>query len=146
MLQKDATTLPKLIPIAVDENAIVAPIGEQNNEKVKKVLTLKKADPEASKNNELAPKEPEMVPKLKTGEIKSAEISITFTKKRIFVQLPKNDTDTQFLGSFRFVHWNTNNRQWIIPNYGKNLELIKNYFQNRRVEITKQHEENPVGF
>lgn len=79
---------------------------------------------------------------IKKAEIKQdADISITITAKRIFVQLPKNDTDTQFLGSFRYVHWDNNNRQWTIPNYGKNLELIKNYFRDRNVAITEQQDE-----
>ena len=69
---------------------------------------------------------------------KQSEIKISFTTKRIFVQLPKSDTDTQFLSSFRYVHWDNNNRQWIIPNYDKNLELLKSYFQNRTVDITEQ--------
>ena len=57
------------------------------------------------------------------------------------MQLPKNETDTQFLTSFRYVHWDNNNRQWIIPNYGKNLELLKSYFQNRTVVITEQSDQ-----
>ena len=69
------------------------------------------------------------------------EVSITITTKRIFVQLPKNETDTQFLTSFRYVHWDKGNRQWIIPNYGKNLELLQSYFRNRAVGITEQRDE-----
>ena len=72
---------------------------------------------------------------------KRAEINISITTKRIFVQLPKNETDTQFLTSFRYVHWDKNNRQWIIPNYGKNPELLKSYFQNRTVVITEQSDQ-----
>ena len=72
---------------------------------------------------------------------KREDIKISFTTKRIFVQLPKNETDTQFLTSFRYVHWDNNNRQWIIPNYGKNLELLKSYFQNRTVTLTELHDE-----
>ena len=75
---------------------------------------------------------------------KREDIKISFTTKRIFVQLPKNETDTQFLTSFRYVHWDNNNRQWIIPNYGKNLELLKSYFQNRTVTLTELHDEKIV--
>ena len=75
---------------------------------------------------------------------KNVEVNIVLTTKRIFVQLPKNDTDTQFLKSFRYIHWDTNNRQWIIPNYGKNLELLKSYFQSRTVEITEQQDEKII--
>ena len=69
------------------------------------------------------------------------DISIEITEKRIFVKLPKNDTDTQFLRSFRYVHWDNANRQWIIPNYGKNLELIENYFRNRTVSVNRRQDE-----
>ncbi|MHB9057190.1 MAG: site-specific tyrosine recombinase/integron integrase [Paludibacteraceae bacterium] len=72
---------------------------------------------------------------------KPTDININVTTKRIFVQLPKNETDTQFLTSFRYVRWDNNNRQWIIPNYGKNLELLKSYFQNRTVTLTELHDE-----
>jgi hypothetical protein len=75
---------------------------------------------------------------------KRAEINISITTKRIFVQLPKNETDTQFLTSFRYVHWDNNNRQWIIPNYGKNPELLKSYFQNRTVTLCELHDEKIV--
>ena len=76
---------------------------------------------------------------------KREDIKISFTTKRIFVQLPKNETDTQFLTSFRYVHWDNNNRQWIIPNYGKNLELLKSYFQNRTVTLCELHDEKIVN-
>ncbi|MCE5332379.1 MAG: phage integrase N-terminal SAM-like domain-containing protein [Bacteroidales bacterium] len=75
---------------------------------------------------------------------KTIEVSIAVTSKRIFVKLPKNDTDTQFLSSFRYVHWDNNNHQWIIPNYGKNLDLLKSYFQNRTVALSLQHDEKII--
>lgn len=80
----------------------------------------------------------------KNTETEHFEVGISYTTKRVFVQLPKNDTDTHFLSSFRYVHWDHNNRQWIIPNYGKNLELIKNYFRNRTVTISEQQDEKIV--
>ncbi len=70
---------------------------------------------------------------------KKATIHITITNKRLYIKLPKNDTDTQFLSSFRFVQWDKNNLQWILPNYGKNLSLIQSYFEKRSVDI--HHEE-----
>ena len=80
-------------------------------------LVLKKAE----HNNAIA----KIIETNPTTTTKSVEIRITVTKKRLFVQLPKNDTDTQFLASFRYVHWNNTNKQWIVPNYGKNFELIR---------------------
>lgn len=72
--------------------------------------------------------------------VKSAEVNITVTAKRLFIKIQKNETDTQYLKSFKYVQWDNNNRQWIIPNYGRNLELIKSYFQNRTVVIAEQTE------
>ena len=72
--------------------------------------------------------------------VKSTEVNITVTAKRLFIKIQKNETDTQYLKSFKYVQWDNNNRQWIIPNYGRNLELIKSYFQNRTVVIAEQTE------
>jgi integrase/recombinase XerD len=82
--------------------------------------------------------------KNKEYELKTAEINMTVTSKRIFVKLPKNDTDTQFLSSFRYVHWDNNNHQWIIPNYGKNFDLLTSYFQNRAFAISKQDDKKII--
>jgi integrase/recombinase XerD len=73
---------------------------------------------------------------------KPFEVNITLTPRRIFIQLQKNEIDTQFLRSFKYVRWDNNNRQWILPNYGKNLELLKSYFQNRAVAIIEQSDKN----
>ncbi|MDD2799654.1 MAG: tyrosine-type recombinase/integrase [Bacteroidales bacterium] len=72
------------------------------------------------------------------------EIAIITTHKRIFIQLPKNETDTQYMRSFKYVTWDNNNRQWIIPNYGKNLDLLKSYFQNRNVLFTENQDKQIV--
>jgi integrase/recombinase XerD len=63
------------------------------------------------------------------------EINIRVTPERIFITLPKNDADIHYLRSFRFVRWDSNNYQWIIPNYHNNLDLLKKYFQGRKIRI-----------
>jgi integrase/recombinase XerD len=63
------------------------------------------------------------------------EISIRVTPERIFISLPKNDADIHYLRSFQFVRWDSNNFQWIIPNYRNNFNLIKAYFQGRNITI-----------
>lgn len=75
-----------------------------------------------------------------TLTVKPADVNITVTTKQLFIKIHKNETDTQFLKSFKYQYWDNNNRQWIIPNYGRNLELLKSYFQNRTVVITEQTE------
>lgn len=58
-------------------------------------------------------------------------VLIEVIDKKIIVKLPKNDLDTQFLSNFRYVQWNKKGYYWQIPNYGKNLELLKSYFGTR---------------
>lgn len=49
------------------------------------------------------------------------KIQLTITSRQIFIRLPKNDVDITFLRSFKYARWDYKNLQWIIPNYGKNL-------------------------
>ncbi|NVN96498.1 MAG: tyrosine-type recombinase/integrase [Bacteroidetes bacterium] len=69
------------------------------------------------------------------------EIIITYTVKQIIVKIPKNENDIQFIRTFNYVRWDKNNYYWIIPNYGKNLELLKNYFGERITKIDFKTEE-----
>lgn len=48
--------------------------------------------------------------------------------------MPKNNTDIQFLRSFHYVKWDPAAYVWVVPNYGDNLQLIKDYFGDR-IEI-----------
>ncbi len=136
--------LKTLFPDVEYQNTSTELDTEQSNDRAK----LNNASSEADiRKSRLVLKKPDVSNKQVNDIItpiittKRAEINISITTKRIFVQLPKNDTDTQFLSSFRYVHWDNNNRQWIIPNYGKNLELLKSYFQNRTVTLSELHDE-----
>ncbi|MBP7507397.1 MAG: tyrosine-type recombinase/integrase [Prolixibacteraceae bacterium] len=68
-------------------------------------------------------------------EGQSKEVIIQVAGKSILIKMPKNETDIQFIRSFKYVRWDKNNYRWIIPNYGKNLDLLKNYFSERITEI-----------
>ena len=77
----------------------------------------------------------------KTAEKKKQDfghspIEITVSAKQISVKMPKNDTDVQFIRSFRYFRWNKSGFCWIIPNYKDNLEKIKSYFGERKVNLT----------
>jgi len=63
--------------------------------------------------------------------------------KQILLKMPKNDTDIQFVRSFKYVRWERDRYCWIIPNYQKNLELLKNYF-DKRIEKITVHEQQSV--
>jgi site-specific recombinase XerD len=62
-------------------------------------------------------------------------VLIEVIDKKLIIKLPKNEVDTQFLSGFRFVHWNKKGYYWQIPNYGNNLELLKEYFKDRLSNI-----------
>lgn len=63
------------------------------------------------------------------------EIAIELSGKSIFLKMPKNETDIQFVRTFQYVRWDNAHFKWMVPNYGKNLELIKNYFNTRITRI-----------
>ena len=69
------------------------------------------------------------------GETNFSDIVIEVSEKSIFIKIPKNETDIQFIRSFKFARWDKSNFKWVIPNYGKNFELLKNYFGDRIVKI-----------
>ena len=62
-------------------------------------------------------------------------IAIEISPKQITVTMPKNETDIQFIRTFNYVRWNSNKFCWVIPNYGKNIDLLKNYFGQRITNI-----------
>ena len=66
-------------------------------------------------------------------------VSIEVFRKQIAIKLPKNESDTQFLKQLKYSRWDKNNFCWVIPNYPGNLEILKEYFQQRIVAI-KLHE------
>ncbi len=66
-----------------------------------------------------------------------ADIIIGIYPKVIFVKMPKNEADIQFLRSFRFARWLPDLFCWQLPNYGQNARLIRNYFNGRQVSVTE---------
>lgn len=59
--------------------------------------------------------------------------------KQILLKIPKNDTDIQFVRSFKYVRWDRDRFCLIIPNYHKNVDLLKNFF-DKRIETLNIHE------
>ncbi len=62
-------------------------------------------------------------------------IEIEVVGRKVFIRMPKNNTDIQFLRSFHFVKWDPVAFVWAVPNYGDNLQLIKDYFGDRIVAL-----------
>ncbi len=71
------------------------------------------------------------------------EIVLEVSGKSIVVKMPKNETDIQFVRTFKYVRWDNTLFRWVIPNYGNNLELIRNYFNTRISRIEKKLLEQP---
>jgi len=69
-------------------------------------------------------------------------VSIHITEKRIIIKLPRNDRDIQLIRTLKFSRWDKNNFCWIVPNYGKNAEILKDFFGKRIKEITEELPEN----
>lgn len=47
------------------------------------------------------------------------------------MQVPKNAADIQYIRSFTYAYWDRGTFRWIVPNYKRNLELLKTYFGDR---------------
>ena len=59
------------------------------------------------------------------------EIKIEVFERRIFLRIPKNETDIAFIRKIQFIHWDKNWFHWVIPNYPGILTLLKTYFDGR---------------
>ena len=93
---------------------------------------------------------------LKTGIIEAKEedmqlpeikqdVNIEVVGRKIFLSLPKNDDDTRFILSLRYSRWESKTRQWIIPNYQDNLDIIRNRF-HLRVNRLLVHDNTSINF
>ncbi len=93
---------------------------------------------------------PEKAPEIKqvalktTNYIKHTGVSILVFGKNIAVKIPKNESDTQFILSLRYSRWDKKKWCWIVPNYSRNLDLLKNYFKERITELVIQEQIEPT--
>ncbi|NLE31912.1 MAG: hypothetical protein GX619_02665, partial [Bacteroidales bacterium] len=62
-------------------------------------------------------------------------ITIEVVGTRLFVQMPKNAADIQYIRSFSHAYWDRGAFRWIVPNYKRNLELLKTYFGERLTAV-----------
>jgi integrase/recombinase XerD len=75
---------------------------------------------------------------VKLSDKLNPEVEITVTPVHLFVKLPKNETDIQFLKSFKYAKWDQANFHWVVPNYKRNLSLLQSYFEQRRLQINEK--------
>jgi len=67
------------------------------------------------------------------------DISIEITENHVFIKMPKNEADIQYVRSFKFAQWDVRNYCWVVPNFRNNADKLVAYFQNRNPEITEYH-------
>lgn len=71
-------------------------------------------------------------------------VKIEVFPRKILINLPKNANDIRFINSLKYSRWNKNYFFWEIPNYPGNLDLIKDYF-NQRIDKMVIHEQHDVS-
>ncbi len=67
----------------------------------------------------------------------SKNITISMIGKQIYIQIPKDKTDIQFIRYFKYSRWDNMEYKCIIPNRDQNLTLLKNYFKDRINQIVE---------
>jgi integrase/recombinase XerD len=90
--------------------------------------SLKTLFPDLSYRKPALEKEQQHLAEVKTP---TADVMIYVHVKHIAINLPKKEEDVNFLRNIRFARWDTKRHCWQVPNYGDNLEKIKDYFNGR---------------
>lgn len=62
----------------------------------------------------------------------SAEpVTLRVEHNRIWIQMPKNLKDIEFLKTIQYAHWDGKRMAWTLPNYKNNLEQVMSWFGKR---------------
>ncbi len=64
-------------------------------------------------------------------------VTIEVSGRRIFIRLPKNALDIQFLRSFTYLRWDSGATVWVVPNFGQNLDMLLDYFKDRIASLNR---------
>jgi integrase/recombinase XerD len=92
---------------------------------------LKKSEPDLKKIP---------IPEIKVNPLKLSEkgdVRCEADGKKIILILKKNDTDIQFIRSFKYARWNTG-KYWSLPDQDKTRTILKEYFGERIHFIVKE--------
>ncbi len=63
------------------------------------------------------------------------DVSVEVINRKILLKLPKNETDINFIRTLRYFRWLKDERLWEVPDYPGNLDLIRDYFRERIIDI-----------
>ncbi len=82
------------------------------------------------------------------NNFQQSQVTIIVTARRIAIKIPKNEIDTRFILGMRYSMWSGKQFCWFVPNYGNNLELIKEYFKDRmpHIIVNKEAQLTPVEY
>ena len=69
------------------------------------------------------------------------QIKLDVFERKLFLKLPKNQNDIQFIRTFNYSKWDKIHFHWVIPNYPGNKEKICNYFGKRLLTILNHENE-----
>ncbi|MCP9765632.1 recombinase XerD [Lacihabitans soyangensis] len=58
-------------------------------------------------------------------------VKIVVLPRLIYIILPKNTEDIAYIRGIQYSRWHKTNYCWVVPNFGQNLENLKNYFGER---------------
>lgn len=64
-------------------------------------------------------------------------ITVEINGRKIILKMPRNTADITFVNSIKYSKWNAGGYFWQIPNYGGNIQMIKNYFGDRIISFTE---------
>ncbi len=94
--------------------------------------SLKKAFPELETSDVQIPKSP------------YDQLKIEVYEHRVFIKLPKNQSDIEFIRRFQFVRWDKKWLHWIVPNYPGNLPQILVHFKGRIDSFIEHSQEEKI--
>ena len=126
---------PEII-VPTDEMAIDDVAEENKLQLIKKTATTELID-EAPQNQPVNHNTEAGI--IQRVDVERNSISIEITDKNIFIKLPKNEVDIQFIRSFRYAQWNARHFCWTVPNYRDNADKVKAYFGQRNPKISESH-------
>jgi len=111
-----------------------ASIKINSNENISQIKHIIKKNVDAVDNTE----KNVLLKKVNVSDKLKSKIEITITPIHLFVKLPKNETDIQFLKSFKYAKWDQANFHWVVPNYKRNLSLLQSYFEQHSLQINEK--------
>ncbi len=94
------------------------------------VYTKKNTQTTEKENSELTTKTP-----LINLQDPQTQTTIKIIGKFLMINTPKSASDIDFLKSFKYHKWDVKANAWVIPNFNKNLIVIKAYFKERQLKI-----------